>query len=158
MNDERNHLFRDYAAIIKRLKPTGFIFENVMGLLSMENGEVFKLISKQLSDAVSSSTYFIVKSEEFGVPQRRTRVILMGHEHRRFPLANPKRITKLRSSPVLFDDLAPAISVKEALSDLPPLENGEDGSLLDYVSKPSCNYQRLMRGEIDPHEYLSSFS
>src|SRR5439155_20527282 len=48
MDDARNWLFRQYKAVIERLRPDGFLFENVPGLLNMEGGKVFEMILQQL--------------------------------------------------------------------------------------------------------------
>jgi DNA (cytosine-5)-methyltransferase 1 len=46
------------------------------------------------------------------------------------------------------------VSVKEALSDLPPLDAGEDGSNNQYVTEPTSDYQLLMRGVITAEDYI----
>jgi DNA (cytosine-5)-methyltransferase 1 len=54
----------------------------------------------------------------------------------------------------LFGELSPAVTVSEALCDLPPLGNGEDGQHLDYLFEPANDYQKLMRGATTPFAYL----
>lgn len=153
MADDRNHLFRDYAALVKRIAPDGFIFENVMGLLNMEKGAVFKMVRESLAECMPFVDHFVLKSEEYGVPQRRTRVIIVGHGTLKTPKP-PPRITSMADEADLFGQFAPAVSVGEALSDLPPLGNGEDGEHLSYLGDPATPFQRLMRGDLQPCEYI----
>lgn len=156
MDDERNHLFRDYASIIEELQPAGFVFENVMGLLNMHGGEVFETVHRQLADVMPSVASLVVKSEQFGVPQRRSRVILIGHRLKKGGPTPPQPITTMDQSLSLLGHLALATTVEEAIGDLPPLDNGEDGSSLDYRFNPKSDYQRLMRGMMSPDEFIFS--
>jgi hypothetical protein len=69
-------------------------------------------------------------------------------------LAPPPPVTQLGDEQTLFGTLPLAVTVSEALSDLPPLAPGEDGSTYDYVSEPMHPYQELMRGRISARGYL----
>ena len=154
MDDERNHLFRDYADLVASIRPDGFIFENVMGLYNMEKGSVFKLVREALSNAMPYVDNFVVKSEEYGVPQRRSRIILIGHDRVNSPPRPPPQLSSMTDTANLFGELNPAVTVSEALCDLPPLGNGEDGQHLDYLCEPANDYQKLMRGAMTPFAYI----
>jgi DNA (cytosine-5)-methyltransferase 1 len=154
MADERNHLFRDYASLLTRVKPDGFVFENVMGLLNMEQGEVFSMVKKTLSSCAANLSHSVLHSDRFGVPQRRSRVVLIGHRDGMPAPKTMKELTALPDKKGFYGNLAPAISVFDALSDLPPLRNGENGEELDYLNEPNSDFQLLMRGRITPHAYL----
>jgi DNA (cytosine-5)-methyltransferase 1 len=155
MDDERNHLFRDYADLVRSLRPNGFIFENVMGLLNMENGSIFKMVRETLAEAAPFVEHFVLHAEQHGVPQRRSRIIILGYERvHPFPGA-PPQITSLDESGNLFNTFAPAVSVHDAISDLPALGNGENGEDFDYISEPTTNFQRLMRGRMTPAAYIT---
>ena len=80
-----NHLFQDMAAIIHRLRPRAFLFENVRGLLnskwtsSGEKGEVWKdVLQTYRSIPGYSVAYSLVFAKDYGVPQNRPRVLLVG--------------------------------------------------------------------------------
>lgn len=146
MEDQRNHLFKSYKLILDSLQPDAFVFENVTGLLSMEGGKVFKDITKILESSTDFLNTWHVKTEEFGVPQRRSRVILVGHK-KKFPVGALK--------PITVND---PVSCKEALEDLPGLDQGEDGSSLNYKGMPKTNFQKFMRGKIDIEQYLEQLS
>jgi DNA (cytosine-5)-methyltransferase 1 len=103
-DDERHYLFREYIRVLDRLRPAAFVMENVKGMLSstvesrlvfemlMEdlsslgtgNGHLYELRAIEVEDGkaslqeVAQPSDFIVRAEEFGVPQRRHRVIIVG--------------------------------------------------------------------------------
>ncbi len=159
MDDERNWLFRQYKAVIDRLRPDGFLFENVTGLLNMEGGKVFEMILRELLGLRRFSTVrnWQLRSELYGVPQRRTRLVILGGREELLPSAAPPEVTRMPGrEQTLFDDVPLAVTVRQALSDLPPLEPGEDGSYKGYVSAPTHPYQELMRGVITPAQYLDA--
>ncbi len=72
LDDERNWLFRQYKAVIESVKPHGFVFENVTGVLNMEGGKVFELIREDLEGLVTGLRFWQLRSELYGIPQRRT--------------------------------------------------------------------------------------
>lgn len=103
-DDERHYLFREYIRVLDRLRPAAFVMENVKGMLSstVESRLVFEMLMEDLSSLggghghlyelrairveggrasfqeAAQPSDFIVHAEEFGVPQRRHRVIIVG--------------------------------------------------------------------------------
>lgn len=154
MNDGRNWLFRQYKAMIEAIHPDGFIFENVTGLLNMDGGKVFEMIRGQLGQVTDRLSFWRLQAEQYGVPQRRTRVLLVGDSTGRISSNPPQAVTELNGDITLFGRLPRAISTKEALGDLPSLQPGEDGSHKQYAHEPSHPYQELMRGSIDANTFL----
>ena len=75
MDDERNHLFRDYRELVDALEPDGFVFENVTGLLNMQGGRVFRDVCSVLGASMSDIRVDVLKAEQYGVAQRRWRVV-----------------------------------------------------------------------------------
>jgi DNA (cytosine-5)-methyltransferase 1 len=80
-----NHLFQDMAAIIHRLRPKAFLFENVRGLLhskwnaSGEKGEIWQEILRTYQRIPGYSiAYSLVLAKDYGVPQNRPRVLMVG--------------------------------------------------------------------------------
>jgi DNA (cytosine-5)-methyltransferase 1 len=145
-DDARNHLFLDYCRLVEELDPDAFLFENVTGLLNMEKGAVFTEILAALSKLAVEVRWWQVPAEEYGVPQRRKRVIIAGF--RRLAPANLPAAPLSRGLVGVHP-----VSVIEALDDLPPLLAGEDGSALSYLAAPNTDYQRLMRGELSATDY-----
>ena len=76
--DDRSQLFNEYCRILKILKPKIFIFENVKGLLSINKGNLFKTIQNSFKAIGYNLKFKILNSANFGVPQFRERVILVG--------------------------------------------------------------------------------
>lgn len=154
MCDDRNWLFSQYKAVIQELKPDGFVFENVPGLMNMDGGKVFKMIYDELRHTVKRLITWKIRAEEYGIPQRRTRVILIGDHSGTIQNDPPMTVTRLSKQSKLCGKLHPAITAKEALSDLPPIEPKEDGSCKQYLSEPKNPYQAFMRSRITADEYL----
>lgn len=154
MEDERNLLYWHYVRFLERVRPDGFVFENVTGLLNMDAGRVFEQVRDGFRSVMPSVHGWVLSAEEYAVPQRRKRVILVGRSQEPTTMAPPRPVTSCNQEEDLFDKLPPAISVDEALSDLPALTPGQDGSCLDYISEPRTVYQSLMRGCLTPQEYL----
>lgn len=156
--DERNWLFEAYVSILNSVKPDGFIFENVTGILSMEKGEFFDMVQNELSQSASNLFVHKLNSVDYAVPQRRKRVIIIGDSTDTINMAPPTPVTSLDNNKTLFTDLPGAISVSDALSDLPPLKANEDGSNKLYLTKPQNPYQKFLRKEITAQEYLEKLS
>lgn len=102
--DERHYLFREYIRVLDKLRPAAFVMENVKGMLSstVESRLVFEMLMEDLTSLGSGHGHqyelrairvqdgmanlqeamrpsdFVVRAEQFGVPQRRHRVIIVG--------------------------------------------------------------------------------
>lgn len=153
LDDERNHLFRDYADILHALSPDGFVFENVTGLLNFQKGQVFRDISAVLAETMHDVRGGVLRSEEYGVPQRRWRVFVTGRRASECPLP-PAIVTSFPERDARRRGLPTAPGAAAAIGDLPPLEPGEDGSSLS-ASVPHSHFQQLAQGYMPPQEYLS---
>lgn len=87
MEDPRNELFNYYFNVIQRLEPEYFIFENVAGILSSKNGEVIATIKEIFNDSDNFNrggyhlSVNLVNANDYGVPQARKRVIILGSHH-----------------------------------------------------------------------------
>lgn len=80
-SDKRNTLFKNYARVVKDVKPHIFLLENVKGLLSMKNpnGEpIIEAIYKEFKDLGYEINHRVVNAVYYGVPQSRERVIIVG--------------------------------------------------------------------------------
>jgi DNA (cytosine-5)-methyltransferase 1 len=157
MGDERNQLFYRYRDVLVALKPDVYVFENVTGLLNMDGGAVFETVRRELSIEDFLIRAWKLNAEEYGIPQRRTRLLITGTRNGFGQLDPPEPVTQFKERLSLFGYLPAAVTVREALDDLPPLEPGEDGSVKDYLSEPRNPYQQLMRGRLSPADYLERF-
>lgn len=76
--DERNSLYKELVRVIDAKKPKFFVAENVKGLTSLSGGKVFKMILSDFSALGYSVSYKILNAADYGVPQTRFRVIIVG--------------------------------------------------------------------------------
>lgn len=76
--DPRNRLYREMLRVIGATQPRFFLAENVKGLLSLGRGEVFKQILSDFSSLGYHVQHQVLNAADFGVPQRRERVIIVG--------------------------------------------------------------------------------
>lgn len=76
--DPRNYLFKSYANAIKWLNPTSFIFENVKGIRTMFEGRFFEKVVNDFLDIGYNIHYSLLDTSNYGVPQKRQRVIIYG--------------------------------------------------------------------------------
>ncbi len=77
--DTRGTLFFEIARILKEKQPRMFLLENVKGLLSHDNGRSFKTIIATLVELGYGVEWQVLNSKNFGVPQNRERVFIVGH-------------------------------------------------------------------------------
>jgi len=77
--DTRGTLFFEIARILETKKPRRFLLENVKGLLSHDNGNTFKTIIATLDELGYDIQWQVLNSKNFGVPQNRERVFIIGH-------------------------------------------------------------------------------
>jgi DNA (cytosine-5)-methyltransferase 1 len=78
--DERGLLFEAYCKIIEHVKPKAFLFENVRGILGTNKGEDWKAIVKAFQDIGYQISYRILDALDYGAPQQRERMIMVGHK------------------------------------------------------------------------------
>jgi DNA (cytosine-5)-methyltransferase 1 len=76
--DEKGRLFFEMCRILKERKPLCFIAENVKGILSANKGAAFPLILKNFEDASYHIKYDVLDASDYGVPQKRERVFIVG--------------------------------------------------------------------------------
>lgn len=166
VQDARNWLFKEYAKVLERVKPDGFVFENVTGILNFEKGTFFPRILDDLKEHVEEIKVNKVNAANYGVPQRRERVIVIGSNTKTVetfelrPISRieirTKSVSKITNAGV-SNSTPLVVNVKEAISDLPPLKAGEDKSGSAYLTEPQNPYQKLMRGTTTPEDYIASY-
>ena len=137
-DDPRNKLFYGFIKFINWYSPKAFIMENVKGLLSMQKGAVIKTIIEEFENAGKfgyNVQYKVLKASDYGVPQNRERVILIGFR-------KDLNIFPLHPSPYVLEHL---ITVDDAIMDLPQIAAGEGKEDMNYICEPQNEYQKLMR-------------
>ena len=140
--DARGTLFWYYCRYVEHFRPKAFVFENVRGILSSRGGEDFRLICESFAALGYELFWRVLNAADYGVPQRRERVFLVGLRRDlgvkfRFP-----RPTHGPDSP----DGRPYVTAREALADVAdetetvPPYGGKYGALLPDIP-PGENYR-----------------
>ncbi len=135
--DPRNNLAEEFCRVVGGLQPEWIVFENVVGLLTHEKGQTLSAIFEAFESLGYRVEARVLNAANFGVPQRRERLIVVGNRRGkafRWPDATHSLSThrsmagnhpKLTYSKVVSSDRPPAITVAEAIFDLPSLKSGE---------------------------------
>lgn len=95
--DERGMLFFEMVKILKERQPRFFVAENVKGLLSANKGKAFPMIINEFENAGYKVVHKLLNASEYGVPQKRERVIIVGFRDET-DLAKFKFPTKVKKS------------------------------------------------------------
>lgn len=122
-NDPRCYLYIQYGEFLKRYNPIGFVFENVLGLLSAKNNH-FENIKKHFKDLGYTTDYIVLNASDFGVLQNRKRIIIFGWREKDFNFGLPtiQPIKNNWTADLVFNDL-------------PKIKAGEEASV--YVDAPN---------------------
>lgn len=75
---ERGMLFQEYARFLEEIEPKAFVFENVRGLASANDGEDFEIIKERFTDAGYTINHSVLNAADYGVPQTRKRLFVVG--------------------------------------------------------------------------------
>ncbi|MCR9263019.1 MAG: DNA cytosine methyltransferase [Flavobacteriaceae bacterium] len=119
-DDPRNYLYKEYAKFLKNYRPKIFVFENVLGLISAEKGMYFKNMRAYFKRVGYNLDYSIQHSENFGVLQKRKRVVLIGWR-KDIDFKYPE-----------FHKVEHDFKVRDILSDLKSLKPGEENNISEY--------------------------
>ncbi|MFX1261712.1 MAG: DNA (cytosine-5-)-methyltransferase [Promethearchaeota archaeon] len=158
--DARNQLFLPFMEVVERMMPDYVVIENVPGLQWMKNGVVLKKMLSILNGLEYATSTHLIRAEEFGVPQRRRRVFILGSRQGAIfkpPLAHFYSLErgKRRSETLQNDELASPITVGEAIMDLPPIPSGGGEHVSTYEGNGhESMYQSLMRGLLTRSRFL----
>lgn len=91
--DTRGTLFFDIVRLIKEKQPKAFFLENVSHFKKHDNGKTFETIKRVIEEDLGYSFYSrIVKAEEFGLPQRRPRIYMVGFKDKNIPFEFPEPV------------------------------------------------------------------
>lgn len=97
LEDSRGLLIYQYLRLVKEIQPKMFIYENVKGLLNHDNGNTWKIIEKEFKKLGYKINYQIMNSRDYGIPQNRERLFVIGFKDHsvkfEFPKPMPLQIT-----------------------------------------------------------------
>ena len=149
IRDARGNLFTEYCRMLEFYRPRGFLFENVRGLLAANKGSDWKMIRSAFEQLGYTVSHRVVDAAQFGVPQHRERLIVVGVLGPEFLFPRPTH------GPASATD-TPFVSAGEAIGDLEELTppagpyGGKWGHLLDEIP-PGQNYLYFTEEMGHPH-------
>jgi DNA (cytosine-5)-methyltransferase 1 len=150
VKDKRNELYEEMLRIIKDKQPKWFIAENVSGILSLGGGEVFRMIIEDFESAGYRVTYRLENMADFGVPQKRKRVLILGTRNdlpSQMDLFHPNPTHSKNS----FEGLKPWVSLGEALREFSKFNVGHDvGSKYKFVERNFTGHRISDRDQPSP--------
>lgn len=134
-DNPHNWLFLEFVRVVRTWRPDWVVFENVKGITNTEAGRFLSQVEELLEKAGYTLSRAVLDAADFGVPQHRERLFIVGSLHgRSVDLRPPQQ--------------QPAISVMDAIADLPVLKNGAWIDRLSYGDGPASAYARSMRGRL----------
>lgn len=154
LNDPRGDLVFEYARIIKEIKPEAFVFENVAGLKTIHNGELYNTLLDVLSiEGEYTITAHEYEVADFGIPQFRKRVFFVGSKSgKKIPQMKPTHV----SPESLCNGYKPYITVAHALKGLtsPIINWNNEPQINGHVGRKHSEriinrYKSLSHGERD---------
>lgn len=126
--DPRNLLFENYVNIVNEIKPKCFLFENVKGLLTMFEGRFFEKVINSFLNIGYNITYSLLDSSNYGVPQKRERVIIFGtriDRQYKFPSMCDKDYGKLKAYRNVGEAINDLIDQDDSIPNHIPLNHTE---------------------------------
>lgn len=134
-DDERNKLYLAVIEMVKQYNPKAFIIENVPGMATLYEGQIKDEILRRFEKMGYNIECKILCAADYGVPQIRKRLIFMGV---RKDIGSPK-FPEVKLTPDKY------LTCRDAVSDLPTLENDLGADEMEYTQAPNTEYQKLMR-------------
>lgn len=158
-DDPRNNLFEQFANFVNFFRPRALVVENVVGLATHNDGAALAQMQECFASLDYDCDWRILNAAHFGIPQRRERLIFIGvqkggqlafpkptHESNGSTIGHRDRSRMLIPHEDLFTpklNLKPAVTVLNAIDDLPPIKSGESAE--HYEQAPRNDYQRNRR-------------
>ncbi len=139
INDTRGSLFWYYVQYLKTFRPKGFLFENVKGILQANKSNDWQIIKESFRELGYKLTYRILDAADYGTPQHRERVILVG-QFLDIPFKFPKPVFGPNSENAkLYCTPREAFSDIDDPNEIVPVYSGKYGHLLIDIP-PGLNY------------------
>ena len=103
-NETRGTLFFDIANIMKEKQPKAFFLENVRGLLTHDGGRTFATSQRVLTEELGYSFFYkVVKASDYGVPQHRPRLFMVGFKDKNIDFEFPEPVELTMTMDDVFD-------------------------------------------------------
>lgn len=150
-HDPRNELVLTYARIIRELRPKFIVMENVKGILTLQGGAYLKNVLTLLRDAGYEVAYKLINMADYGVPEIRERVIIMGNRLG-LPVEFPKpdHSDNPDDSLPMWNNCWDVIKDLESLGDVPEFNH----VALKHTEKNITRYKMIPEGGRLPEDAL----
>lgn len=132
--DDRANLFMQYKRVLQILAPRAFVFENVVGILSMDHGRLFRTVQAEFEELGYKLKSQVLDAVDYGVPQHRERVILVGFRGEN---------TFEYPQPTHGENRIPYVTLKDAVGDLPVLKSGQSKDY--YAAEVQNDFLKFVR-------------
>lgn len=138
-DNEKNKLVMEFVRIVKEIHPPAFIMENVTGLMSISEGSFINEVISDFEDAGYTLSKEALNAADYGVPQMRNRIFIVGMQHGRYVFPMPSHGPKSKNK-------KPIVSVRNAiLGDLPELNGSAGERMSAYSAPPQNKFQKHLR-------------
>lgn len=148
--DARGVLFREYVRILKELSPVGFLFENVYGIVGAQGGGPWQEILSSFSEAGYKLFYRILDAADYGVPQHRERLLIVGLKEGVFYFPRPTHGPDSLDGQSFYNAETALEGVPLTEEESKPGIGGRYGALL-YDIPPGLNYSFYTEEMGHPH-------
>jgi len=135
ISDKRGKLIYEYLRIVRAKKPSFFVFENVAGIMSPSNQEEFTKFRKKLENLDYNVAYQNLNAKDYGVPQDRKRVFLLGIKKDLKTRFNFNKISKIKKLTSLNDCIHDLQSIDFNSTQIANHEYYEGGFSPIYMSR-----------------------
>lgn len=119
VEDKRNYMFKEFARVVKVIDPKMIVMENVARMMSHNKGQTILEIKAEFESLGYNVQYKVLQAADYGVPQKRQRIFIVGTKNKEFNFPTP---------------IGKTITVKEAIGDLPPLKSGERSEVPNHFA------------------------
>ena len=135
MENPNNWLFLESLRLVKGWKPEWVVFENVKGIAETEKAAFLKMMISGLESCGYTVTWWKLNAADYGVPQMRYRLFVIGSLHGvKIEMPTPT--------------VSKSITVGSAIADLPMLPNGATQNIRPYTGKAASEYADGLRGNL----------
>jgi len=132
-SNENNWLFKEFLRAVEQIDPEWVVFENVRGILETANATFLDHVIQGLEKLGYTVNYGLLNAADYGVPQKRHRLFVIGSKHGvkvKLPLAEEVK----------------HVTVNDAIADLQELPNGASFEQLAYKCVAKSDFAKKMRG------------
>ena len=145
VNDPRNQLFREFVEVVDRIRPKVIVFENVEGLLSYQGGQTYREVHSLFSELGYETEGRALMTNEYAVPQKRKRVIIICT--RKDLDINPNELYPTKTTPNELEQ----VTAFDTISDLESVPCSDDAQ---YINCNESNIVQFFKGKIEYYEYV----